>query len=143
MKTKIIYGFFNGKNFAGENGIDYPVPSNFISKSKLIEGDAMTIEVENGLKYKVIKYAVREFKTGEVIKFGGRTYIEAEGQLYEPCFSAISYYGAEEGDEVMIIIPPKGSQYCAIEALLAKNKPKENQFDDEQLEELEELKANQ
>ena len=38
---KVIEGVFDGQNMIGPDGKQYPVPANYASKSKLVEGDVL------------------------------------------------------------------------------------------------------
>ena len=53
---KIIEGVFDGQIMIDQDGKNYPVPANYASKSKLVEGDIMklTITPEGKFLYKQI-----------------------------------------------------------------------------------------
>ena len=53
---KIIEGQFDGQNMIGPDGKVYPVPANYASKSKLVEGDTLklTIAQDGSFIYKQI-----------------------------------------------------------------------------------------
>lgn len=53
---KIIEGVFDGQTMVGPDGKNYPVPANYASKSKLVEGDILklTIASDGGFIYKQI-----------------------------------------------------------------------------------------
>src|SRR3972149_9252506 len=53
---KIIEGVFDGQNMMGPDGKKYPVPANYASKSKLVEGDVLklTISDDGSFIYKQI-----------------------------------------------------------------------------------------
>ena len=40
---KIIEGVFDGQNMVGSDGKTYPVPANYASKSKLVQGDILNL----------------------------------------------------------------------------------------------------
>src|SRR6266545_563965 len=40
---KVIEGAFNGQNMTGPDGKAYPVPANYASKSKLVQGDLLKL----------------------------------------------------------------------------------------------------
>ena len=56
VKGKIIEGVFDGQVMIGPDGKNYPVPANYASKSKLVEGDMLklTITDDGGFIYKQI-----------------------------------------------------------------------------------------
>lgn len=45
FEGKSIDGVFDGENMVGEDGNPYPVPPNYASKSKLVEGDLMRVTI--------------------------------------------------------------------------------------------------
>src|SRR5688572_12647269 len=53
---KIIEGVFDGQNMIGPDNKQYPVPANYASKSKLVEGDVLklTIADDGSFIYKQI-----------------------------------------------------------------------------------------
>src|SRR5271155_822183 len=53
---KIIEGVFDGQNMIGPDKKQYPVPANYASKSKLVEGDVLklTISEDGSFIYKQI-----------------------------------------------------------------------------------------
>ncbi|HRN90640.1 MAG TPA: hypothetical protein PK543_03060, partial [Candidatus Saccharibacteria bacterium] len=56
VSGKVIEGVFDGQKMAGPDGKEYPVPANYASKSKLVEGDIMklTIADDGSFIYKQI-----------------------------------------------------------------------------------------
>ena len=46
---KIIEGIFDGQIMIGPDGKNYPVPANYASKSKLVEGDIMKLKSSDKL----------------------------------------------------------------------------------------------
>ncbi|MBA4320115.1 MAG: hypothetical protein C0412_17080, partial [Flavobacterium sp.] len=44
-KGKVIEGVFDGENMIGPDGKQYSVPSNYASKSKLVEGDILKLTI--------------------------------------------------------------------------------------------------
>jgi hypothetical protein len=56
VSGKIIEGVFDGQVMIGPDGKSYPVPANYASKSKLVEGDILklTIADDGGFIYKQI-----------------------------------------------------------------------------------------
>ena len=51
---KIIEGVFDGQNMVGSDSKTYPVPANYASKSKLVQGDILklTIAEDGAFMYK-------------------------------------------------------------------------------------------
>jgi len=42
---KVIEGVFDGQNMVGSDGKTYPVPANYASKSKLVQGDILKLTI--------------------------------------------------------------------------------------------------
>ncbi|MBI4836762.1 MAG: hypothetical protein HY817_05915 [Candidatus Abawacabacteria bacterium] len=119
--VKIVEGVFDGQNMLGQDQRIYPVPANYASKSKLIPGDHLKLTIaENGaFKYKQIGPIPRREVVGIVTYNDGQYQIMAENKLYKVLLASITYYKAEVGSSVTIIIPQEGdSEWCAIEHLL-------------------------
>lgn len=120
---KIIEGVFNGQNMIGPDDRMYPVPANYASKSKLVEGDILklTIQPDGSFVFKQIGPIERKKIIGTVIEEEGEYYILAENKKYKVLFASITYFKAEPGDEVTIIIPQdKESTWAAIENVIKK-----------------------
>ncbi len=120
---KIIEGVFNGQNMIGPDDRMYPVPANYASKSKLVEGDILklTIQPDGSFVFKQIGPIERKKIIGTVVEEEGEYYILAENKKYKVLFASITYFKAEPGDEVTIIIPQdKESTWAAIENVIKK-----------------------
>lgn len=65
---KIIEGVFDGQNMIGPDEKMYPVPANYASKSKLVEGDVLklTIASDGTFVFKQIGPVDRDKKIGKV-----------------------------------------------------------------------------
>ena len=63
LDGQVVLGTFDGQIMIGEDGKQYPVPANYASKSKLIEGDMLklTITPEGNFVYKQIGPVERKF----------------------------------------------------------------------------------
>ena len=48
---KVIEGIFDGQIMIGPDGKNYPVPANYASKSKLVEGDIMKLTITDDGKF--------------------------------------------------------------------------------------------
>ena len=42
---KVVEGIFDGQKMAGPDGKEYPIPANYASKSKLVEGDILKLTI--------------------------------------------------------------------------------------------------
>ena len=45
VSGKVVEGVFDGQKMAGPDGKEYPVPANYASKSKLVEGDILKLTI--------------------------------------------------------------------------------------------------
>jgi hypothetical protein len=100
---KIIEGTFDGQIMIGMDGKQYPVPANYASKSKLVEGDLLklTITPDGSFIYKQIGPAERKRLIGTVNQDADGNYFIAEGKGT----SASVTYFVEPGDEVTLVVP--------------------------------------
>ncbi len=119
---RIIEGVFDGQNMQGNDGEEYPVPPNYASKSKLVEGDILklTINSDGALLYKQINPIDRKRVVGTLIvdelgNFG----IKAPEKTYKILLASVTFYKAQEGDEVTILIPEHGeAEWGAVEHVI-------------------------
>lgn len=119
---KIIEGTFDGQNMVGPDGKLYPVPANYASKSKLVQGDMLklTIGDDGAFLYKQIAPIGRRKLIGTLNLKDGQYYVEAQGTDYRVLFASVTYYKAQPGDQVTIVLPEEGqADWAAIEAVLA------------------------
>lgn len=108
---RIIEGVFDGQNMQGNDGEEYPVPPNYASKSKLVEGDVLklTIGTDGALLYKQINPIERRRVIGtltvdEVGNFG----VQSAEKTYKILLASVTFYRAQEGDEVTVLVPEHG-----------------------------------
>ncbi len=124
-KGKVIYGFFDGQIMIGDDGKQYPVPANYASKSKLVEGDKLklTITPNNRFIYKQIGPVQRNYLIGVVKQDERGNYtIQTQDKEYKVLLAAATYFKIEPGDEVTLIVPQDGKTvWGAIENVLQKN----------------------
>ena len=120
--SQIVEGTFDGEKMIGLDGKKYPVPVNYASKSKLIEGDLLklTITEDGRFLYKQISPADRRQIIGTILKDSNdRYYALSEGRKYNVLLASLTYFKAEEGNEVTLVVPKeKISQWAAIEAVM-------------------------
>ncbi len=120
--SKVIEGLFDGQNMVGPDGKLYPVPANYASKSKLVQQDGLklTIGDDGSFLYKQIAPAERRKLIGTLNLKDGQYYVEAGGRDYRVLFASVTYYKAQPGDQITIVIPEEGeAEWAAIEAVLA------------------------
>ncbi len=119
---KIIEGVFDGQNMVGSDGKIYPVPANYASKSKLVQGDILklTIAEDGAFLYKQIGPIPRKQIVGVLIQEGGHYYVEVTGKRYRILLASVTYFKAKPGDRVSVNVPEDDSQaeWAALEAAL-------------------------
>src|SRR3989344_7159857 len=99
----IIEGTFDGQIMLGTDGKQYPVPANYASKSKLVEGDMLklTITTDGAFLYKQIGPIERRHAIAVVTQDeNGNYYVLADGKPYRVLLASITYFKAAPGDEV-------------------------------------------
>lgn len=104
---QIVEGVFDGQNMIGPDGKSYPVPANYASKSKLVAGDVLklTISDDGSFLYKQIGPVERKRVTGPVVYEDGQYKVLANGKAYKVLLASVTYYRAEVGDNVTLIVP--------------------------------------
>lgn len=120
---RIIEGVFDGQTMVDASGASYPVPVNYASKSKLIPGDQLklTIQSDGRFVYKQIGPAERKYLVGPLTYEGGQYQVITGGKAYRVLLASVTYYKAEIGEEVTIIVPAlQDSEWAAIDAVLPK-----------------------
>lgn len=126
---KVIEGTFDGQIMLGTDGKQYPVPANYASKSKLVEGDMLklTITPDGSFIYKQIGPVERKRLIGSVSQDAdGNYFVAAEGKAYKVLLASITYFKVEPGDEVtMVASRDIDSDWAAIENVLQKSRDKE------------------
>jgi len=118
----IVEGTFDGQIMLGTDGKQYPVPANYASKSKLVEGDMLklTITEDGSFIYKQIGPIERKRLIGLVNQDeDGNYFITAEGKPFRVLLASITYFKVKPGDEVTLVIPRDiDSDWGAIENLM-------------------------
>lgn len=120
----VVEGTFDGQIMVGIDGKQYPVPANYASKSKLVEGDMLklTITPDGSFLYKQIGPANRKSVIGIVSQDEkGNYFIFSEGKPYKVLLASVTYFKAEPGDEVVIQLARDiECTWAAIENVLQK-----------------------
>jgi hypothetical protein len=122
---RIIEGTFDGQIMIGTDGKQYPVPANYASKSKLVEGDLLklTITPDGSFIYKQIGPVERKRLIGVTsIDSNGNYFVAAQGQAYKVLLASITYFKVTPGDEVTLVTPRDiDSDWGSIENVLQKS----------------------
>ncbi len=125
----VIEGTFDGQIMLATDGKQYPVPANYASKSKLVEGDflKLTITPDGSFIYKQIGPAPRRHAIGIVSQDErGNYFVISEGKPYKVLLASITYFRAEPGDEAAIVLPQaENARWAVIENIIsrAQNNP--------------------
>ncbi len=118
---KIIEGVFDGQIMIGPDGKNYPVPANYASKSKLVEGDILklTITEDGKFLYKQIGPVERKTVIGTLTHHNDKYFVEVGGQEYQILYASVTYFRLREGSQVSVTIPAKNdATWAAVEAAL-------------------------
>ena len=119
---KVIEGIFDGQIMIGPDGKNYPVPANYASKSKLVEGDIMklTITEEGKFLYKQIGPVERKTVIGTLVQHDDKYFVEVAGREYQILYASVTYFRLRNGSQVSVIIPANNDDatWAAVEAAL-------------------------
>lgn len=119
---KIIEGVFDGQNMVGSDGKTYPVPANYASKSKLVQGDILklTIADDGTFMYKQIGPIARKQVVGVLELKEGHYFVTAGTKSYRVLLASVTYFKAKPGDQVSVNIPEddENAEWAALEAAL-------------------------
>ncbi|MSR67387.1 hypothetical protein EXS65_00980 [Candidatus Peribacteria bacterium] len=122
--SKVVEGVFDGQNMVDSLGQTYPIPANYASKSKLVESDGMKLSITDDGKfiYKQIAPIERRTMVGVLIQEDGQYKVLAEGKTYRLLLASVTFYRAEVGDQVTILVPKSGNaNWGAVEAIIPKH----------------------
>ncbi len=122
-KERIIEGVFNGEKMVGGDGVEYNVPANYASKSKLVEGDILklTITKDGSFIYKQIGPVERKQLVATLVQneAAGEWYAVDEGERWKLITASVTYFHGSPGDEVVILVPKDGkTNWAAVENII-------------------------
>ena len=119
---KVIEGVFDGQNMVGSDAKTYPVPANYASKSKLVQGDILklTIADDGAFLYKQIGPIPRKQVVGTLKLEAGHYFVEVGKKNYRVLLASVTYFKAKPGDQVSVNVPEDDSaaEWAALEAAL-------------------------
>lgn len=119
---KIIEGVFDGQNMVGSDAKTYPVPANYASKSKLVQGDILklTIADDGTFLYKQIGPIARKQLVGMLELRDGHYYVNVSDKSYRVLLASVTYFKAKPGDQVSVNVPEEddSAEWAALEAAL-------------------------
>ncbi len=115
-------GVFNGECMVGSDGKRYPVPPNYASKSKLVEGDMLKVNVTpNGtLIFKQIGPIERDRLIGELaLEEDGTFRVICDGRPLRVLTAAITFHKGKPGEQIVILVPKDTpSKWAAVEYII-------------------------
>lgn len=121
-EDRVLHGEFDGEHMKGEDGQLYPVPANYASKSKLVEGDRLklTIESDGAFVYKQVRPIDRRRVRGIfVLDDDGHYVVRASEKDYRVLLASVTFYHIEPGDDVTVLLPvEKEAHWGAVEHVL-------------------------
>jgi len=119
---KVVEGVFDGQNMVGSDGKTYPVPANYASKSKLVQGDILklTVAEDGAFLYKQIGPVPRKQVVGTLKLENGHYFVEVAGKDFRVLLASVTYFKAKPGDQVSVNVPEddSNSEWAALEAAL-------------------------
>lgn len=118
---RVIEGVFDGKDMVGPDKRKYPVPANYASKSKLVGGDVLklTITDDGSYIYKQIGPVGRRKMIGTLTQEGNQYQVLAEGKPYSVLLASVTYFKAQPGDKLSVIVPESGeTDWAAVDNLI-------------------------
>lgn len=121
---RIVEGVFDGENMIGADKRIYPIPANYASKSKLVEGDTLklTIAEDGSFIYKQIGPVERKKVIGTLIKEDtGQFKVKTSKKVYKVLLASVTYFKAEQNDEITLVVPREGDvEWGAVENVIKK-----------------------
>jgi len=123
---KVIEGIFNGENMVGPEGKVFPVPANYASKSKMVEGDKLklTVAEDGSFIFKQIGPVDRTNLIGTLVFEDNMYQVLADGKRFNLLYASVTYHKAKPGDRVTIVIPKDGNaEWAALENIIHDDLP--------------------
>ena len=122
VSGKVIEGIFDGQMMLGPDGKNYPIPANYASKSKLVQGDILklTIADDGTFLYKQIGPIPRKQVVGSLELVDGHYFVHVGDKKYRVLLASVTYFKAKPGDQVSVNIPQEevDAEWAALEAAL-------------------------
>ncbi len=119
---KVIEGVFDGQSMMGPDGKIYPVPANYASKSKLVQGDILKLSIgdDGRFTYKQIGPIPRKTVIGTLLYKDGQYSVDVSGKSYRVLLASVTYFKAHPGDQISVVLPEDegDTEWAAIEAAI-------------------------
>ena len=113
-------GRFDGTHVTTHDGKKWAVNPNYISKSRLIDGDFLYVFMtkNNIPKFKVSTRMPRKLLITQVVCLGGKYYVSNGNKMLALFDSAVRFYDLREGDTIFAFVAENGkSKYAAIDSV--------------------------
>lgn len=123
--SKIIEWIFTWEEMLWSDWNTYPVPVNYASKSKMVQGDKLKLTIEGNWKmlYKQISPIEREMKTWLLAKEKEKYQVISDWKTYWVLTASVTHFKWNIWDSVSIIIPKwKDATFAAIDNIIPKEK---------------------
>lgn len=115
-------GVFNGELMISSDGNTYPIPANYASKSKLVEGDLLKVIIapDGHLLFKQIGPIERERKIGDLtLDEDGSYQVHVDMRSYRVLPAAVTYHKGRHGEKAVILVPKDTpSTWAAVEYII-------------------------
>lgn len=115
----VVEGVFDGQHMIDKDGKKYPVPANYASKSKLVEGDVLklTIQGDGSFVFKQIGPIERKQLIGTLVYENDEYKVVAGGNSYHVLMASVTYFKLTPGDQVTILVPEgkENAHWAAVE----------------------------
>lgn len=122
---RVIEGVFDGEHMVGEDGRQYLVPPNYASKSKLVEGDLLRLNISDSGKF-IFKQKgpiERQRLMGTLVQddISGEWKVIADNRAYKVLTAAVSFHRGAVGDDAVIMVPKEApSRWAALENIVKR-----------------------
>lgn len=114
----VIDGVFDGTQMIADDGTLYPVPENYASKSKLLEGDLLQlIKTSDGRAYfKQLSRVPRHIKNArlEHIETNHGFARTDDGHGYQILLAPLRFFRVAPGEQLTIEVPEAGGTWAAV-----------------------------
>lgn len=122
---RVIEGVFDGEHMIGEDGRKYLVPPNYASKSKLVEGDLLRLNISDSGKF-IFKQKGpidRQRLMGTLVQdeLSSEWKVIADNRAFKVLAAAVSFHRGGVGDDAVILVPKEApSRWAALENVVKR-----------------------
>ena len=114
----VIDGVFDGKQMVADDGTLYPVPENYASKSKLLEGDLLQlVKTPDGRNYfKQTSRVPRRIKQARLVHIeASHGFVRTDdGGSYQILLAPLRFFRVNPGEQLTIEVPETGGVWAAV-----------------------------